>query len=181
MGKIMRAFMIGRFQPFHNGHLESVKYVLEEFDDIILGIGSAQYSHTPDNPFTGGERHLMISRALEDAGIKKYYLVPVTDINQYGMWVAHVQLLVPPFEAIFSNNPLSLRLFAEKGYRAENMPLYDRERYSGENIRQLMLEDKNWKDYVPDQVARTIEEIDGVNRLKDLCTPVQGEDHVGKN
>lgn len=176
----MRAFVVGRFQPFHNGHMGSVKYVLEEFDDIIIGIGSAQYSHTPENPFTGGERHLMISRALEKEGITRYYLVPVTDVNQYGLWVAHVELLIPPFEAIFSNNPLSLRLFSEKGYRAETMPLYNREKCSGANIRKLMVEDGNWEDYVPSEVARTLNEIDGINRLKDLCTPVHGEDVVGR-
>jgi cytidyltransferase-related domain len=60
-----RAFIVGRFQPFHKGHLEVIEEVLKEHDSVIIGIGSAQYSHTLQNPFTAGERHLMISNALE--------------------------------------------------------------------------------------------------------------------
>ncbi len=176
-----RALLVGRFQPFHKGHLRSVEYILEEFDAVIIGIGSAQYSHSPYNPFTGGERHLMISAALEEAGITDYYLVPIVDINQYGLWVAHVELLVPPFKTIFSNNPLTLRLFSERGYDARRLPLYDRDRYSGERIRKLMLEDGDWQSLVPPAVVRVIEEIDGVGRLKDLhATNSEEVEHAGK-
>ncbi|MCK4718202.1 MAG: nicotinamide-nucleotide adenylyltransferase [Thermoplasmata archaeon] len=174
----MRALMVGRFQPFHKGHLGSVKHILEEFDDVIIAIGSAQHSHTVDNPFTGGERHLMISRAMVAEGITDYFLVPVPDINQYGLWVAHVQVLVPPFETIFSNNPLTLRLFSERGYDARPLPLYDRKRFSGKSIRKMMVKDGEWEPLVPQQVAKTIEELDGINRMKDLCTPVPGEEPV---
>jgi nicotinamide-nucleotide adenylyltransferase len=38
--------LIGRFQPFHKGHLQVVKTIARDCDDIIIGIGSAQYSHT---------------------------------------------------------------------------------------------------------------------------------------
>ena len=44
-----RAFFIGRFQPFHRGHLAMVRRILETNDEIIVGIGSAQYSHTGEN------------------------------------------------------------------------------------------------------------------------------------
>jgi len=171
----MRALIVGRFQPFHNGHIESIKHILEEFDDVVIVIGSAQYSHTSDNPFTGGERHLMISRALLDEDILNFFLVPITDIHQYGIWVAHVQLLVPPFDTIFSNNPLTLRLFSEKGYDARRLPLYDRERYSGKKIREAMVHDGAWESLVPPGVAKAVKEFDGVNRLKDLIIPIEGE------
>ncbi|MDG6219864.1 MAG: nicotinamide-nucleotide adenylyltransferase [Candidatus Thermoplasmatota archaeon] len=174
----MRALMVGRFQPFHKGHLESIKHILDEFDYVIIGIGSAQYSHTPENPFTGGERHLMISRALLDEGITNFFLVPITDVNQFGLWVAHVQLIVPPFETLFSNNPLTLRLFSERGYDARRLPLYNREQFSGKVIRDAIVNDGSWEELVPKGVARTIKEIDGVSRLKDLCTPLKGEELV---
>src|SRR3970040_1541422 len=51
-----RALWIGRFQPFHLGHLSMAKRILAEVDELVIGIGSAQYSHTPENPFTAGER-----------------------------------------------------------------------------------------------------------------------------
>ncbi len=66
----MTAFIIGRFQPFHKGHLEIIKTILKDNDHVIIGIGSAQFSHTLTNPFTAGERYLMISNTLEANNIK---------------------------------------------------------------------------------------------------------------
>ncbi|MEM3079801.1 MAG: adenylyltransferase/cytidyltransferase family protein, partial [Thermoproteota archaeon] len=51
-----RGLFIGRFQPFHLGHLKAVEYIINRVDEVIIGIGSAQYSHTLENPFTAGER-----------------------------------------------------------------------------------------------------------------------------
>ena len=62
------ALIIGRFQPLHNGHLEVIRKVASECDRMIIGIGSAQYSHLTDNPFTAGERYLMVSETLRDEG-----------------------------------------------------------------------------------------------------------------
>ena len=43
---ISRAALIGRFQPFHNGHLYAIKYILSEFDEVAIVIAAAQYSYT---------------------------------------------------------------------------------------------------------------------------------------
>ena len=50
-----RGFYIGRFQPYHNGHQLVLERIATEADEIIIGVGSAQLSHTRDNPFTSGE------------------------------------------------------------------------------------------------------------------------------
>ncbi|MEM2915309.1 MAG: adenylyltransferase/cytidyltransferase family protein, partial [Candidatus Bathyarchaeia archaeon] len=60
-----RALYVGRFQPFHLGHLEAVKYMLRNSKEVIIVIGSAQESHTLTNPFTAGERVYMIRLALD--------------------------------------------------------------------------------------------------------------------
>src|SRR6266700_8062812 len=60
---------VGRFQPFHLGHLQAIKYILGRVDDLIILVGSAQHSHTHENPFTAVERITMIRRALKDAKI----------------------------------------------------------------------------------------------------------------
>ena len=121
--KEVSALLIGRFQPFHNGHLEVVKSIAKECDRLIIGIGSAQLSHTFENPFTAGERHLMISRAFHDEGLDNFFLVPIVDIYRYSVWVAHVASLVPPFESVYTNNPLTRRLFVEAGYKVRNAPM----------------------------------------------------------
>jgi len=161
--------LIGRFQPFHKGHLEVVRSIARKCDSLIIGIGSAQYSHTVDNPFTAGERHLMISRALKDEGMHEYFLVPIVDINRYAVWVSHVVSLVPPFEVVFTNNNLTRRLFSEAAYEVRDSPMFNRDTYSGTEIRRRMVAGDEWKDLVPPAVAKVIDDIDGVNRIKDLA------------
>jgi nicotinamide-nucleotide adenylyltransferase len=112
-----RAFVVGRFQPFHNGHLEVVRSILKENSSVIIGIGSAQYSHTLKDPFTAGERHLMITTTLEKEGLYDYYLVPIEDVNSNPLWVAHVESLTPRFNRVYTNNSLVRRLFFGEGIR----------------------------------------------------------------
>ena len=164
----MRSLMIGRFQPFHNGHLEVVRKIVSEADAVIIGIGSAQYSHTPENPFTAGERHLMISKSLEAEDIHAFYLVPIVDVNRYSIWVSHVETLVPPFDRVYTNNPLTRRLFKEDGYDVSGSPLYDREKYSGKEIRDRIRVGAEWENLVPSAVVEVLKEIDGINRIKEL-------------
>jgi nicotinamide-nucleotide adenylyltransferase len=165
---LMSALIIGRFQPFHKGHLSVIKMVAQKSDSIIIGIGSAQLSHTFENPFTAGERHLMISRALRYEGIDNCYLVPIVDINQYSLWVAHVESMVPPFDTVYSNNPLTRRLFEEAGYEVDIAPMFDRHIYSGTEVRTRMLNNGDWQSLVPKGVAETIYEVKGDERLRQL-------------
>ena len=54
----MRGLLIGRFQPFHGGHLEVVRKIRTDRPaaSLLIGIGSAEESYTWENPFTAGER-----------------------------------------------------------------------------------------------------------------------------
>ncbi len=164
----VNALLIGRFQPFHNGHLEVVRKISQECDTMTIGIGSAQLSHTFENPFTAGERHLMISRALEQSGLRNYFLVPIVDIHRYAIWVAHVASMVPPFQVVYTNNPLTRRLFEESGYVVRGAPLFNRGIYSGTEIRRRMVEGEAWEHLVPKGVSETIHEIHGIERLRDV-------------
>lgn len=146
-----------------------IKSIIEEVDELIIGIGSAQYSHTFENPFTAGERILMIAKSLRYEKINKpYYIIPIPDINNNALWVSHVKSLVPPFDVVFTNNPLVRRLFLEAGYNVKPTPLYNREIYSGKEIRRRIVNDERWEDLVPKGTYEVIIEIDGVNRLKDI-------------
>ena len=170
---MMRGLLIGRFQPFHKGHFEVIKEMASEVDKLIICIGSAQESHTFKDPFTAGERHLMISESLELAGIQNYYLIPIVDINRYSVWVSHVKSFVPPFDVIYTNNDLTARLFSEAGIEVRKPRLYDRDRYSGKKVRQTMADDGDWQDLVPQGTVKVIKEINGARRVKELAREVQ--------
>ena len=160
---------LGRFQPFHAGHLEVVREIAPHVDKLVIAIGSAQESHTLEDPFTAGERHLMISETLDAEGIDNYFLIPLVDINRYSVWVAHVRSMVPPFDMIFTNNDLTARLFSEAGTEVRRTKLYDRERYSGKRVRELLITEGDWRALVPEGTARVIDLLDGGKRLRDLA------------
>src|SRR5438552_3304213 len=93
------------------GHFLMVKRILESNGEIIVGIGSAQYSHTGENPFTAGERYEMIKRALDAEGIHNYHIVPIPDTHVHSVWVSHVTSIVPRFDIVYTNADLVVRLF----------------------------------------------------------------------
>jgi nicotinamide-nucleotide adenylyltransferase len=170
-----RGLYIGRFQPFHNGHYKVINdKIAPEVDEVIVGIGSAQESHTLSNPFTAGERIMMITAALEDLG-KRYYVIPMEDVGRNSTWVSHVESLCPRFHVVYTNNPLVGCLFGERGYEIRNTELYDRENCSGTSIRTKMsghemvrntITGQEWWEYdIPKGVADVIEEIKGVERI----------------
>jgi nicotinamide-nucleotide adenylyltransferase len=162
-----RGFYIGRFQPYHNGHQSVLEHIAGEVDEIIIGIGSAQLSHLPDNPFTAGERVLMITRALSSLG-RPFYVLPIEDIQRNALWVAHVRSMTPPFDLCYSSNPLVMQLFKETGIRVQSPEMYEREILSGTEIRRRMLTREPWKNLVPPEVIQVLEEIDGVERLRQI-------------
>ena len=162
------ALIIGRFQPFHNGHMEVLRKIFQECDHVTVGIGSAQLSHMEDNPFTAGERYLMIAEALRAEGYTNFYIVPVEDLNRYALWVAQVTSMCPPFDIVYSNNPGTRRLFSEAGYEVRTSPLYNRNDFSGTEVRRCMREGRDWKHLVPPSVADVIDNIGGVDRIRQI-------------
>ena len=164
-----RALYIGRFQPFHRGHLKVVESVAKEFDAVLVGIGSAQESHTLENPFTAGERHLMIQKSLDAAGIRNYFVIPIPDVGRNALWVSHVSALVPPFNVFVSNNALPRRLFQEAGFQVRGAPFFEREKFRATHIRELMLAGHGWQDLVPKETIEVVEEVHGIERMRDLA------------
>lgn len=160
----MRGLYIGRFQPFHLGHKAVLKKILEEVNEVVVVMGSAQDSHTPQNPFTAGERLDMIYGALRDLRPMSY-VIPLQDVDRNAIWVSHVVSMAPRFDLVYSNNPLTEDLFIEAGIQVRKPPMYRRDLYSGTIIRNLMLQGGDWRSLVPEEVASVIDSIGGVERL----------------
>jgi nicotinamide-nucleotide adenylyltransferase len=163
----MRGFYIGRFQPYHDGHHQMVTEIAEEVDELVVGIGSAGDSHTTRNPFTAGERVMMVTKALEELEIPTY-VVPIEDLDRNAVWVGHVQSMTPQFDVAYSNNPLVVRLFEEAGVDVRQSPMFQREVLEGTEIRERLVTGGNWESLVPDAVADTIYEVDGVERMRQI-------------
>ncbi len=161
---------VGRFQPFHNGHLAAVKFALERVDYLYVVVGSAQRSHERDNPFTAGERISMIKIALDANGVDpaRWMAIPIPDADSHSVWVSSVKSMVPRFSVAFTNDSLTFLLFQEEGIDVRSVPLFDRERHSATNVRNRILERKDWESLVPKQVAKLVKEFGGVDRVRSL-------------
>jgi len=166
----VRGLLIGRFQPFHGGHLEVVRKIRADRADapLILGVGTAEESYTWENPFTAGERLEMITRALEEAKVARTLLVPISDINRHALWVNYLESLLPTFDRVYTNNLLTRILFERSGYLVESTPLFDRARFEGVRIREQLAEGGDWRSAVPPYIAAYLDEIGAPARLQVL-------------
>ncbi len=162
-----RAMFIGRFQPFHNGHIKAVKDLIKKYDEVIIAIGSSLDSYTFENPFTCGERLEMIRACFTKTELGKIATITVPDLNDNTSWVDHLLLHSPSIHSIYSNNQLVKFLFSRHGIIVKSTGNHKRDTNEGKKIREMMAhENKNWKMHVPKQVSKFIEEIEGEKRLK---------------
>ena len=161
----MRGFFIGRFQPFHLGHRSVVEEIATEVDELVVGIGSAGDSHSPRDPFTAGERIIMITKSLVDLDLVTY-AVPIEDLERNSVWVSHVQSMSPDFDIAYSNNPLVIQLFREAGVEIRQSPMFNRKVLEGSEVRERMIEGGDWQRLVPSSVVEVIEEINGIERIQ---------------
>ena len=165
-----RGLFVGRFQPFHIGHLEIIKKILAEVDELIIIVGSSQYSHRLDDPFTAGERITMIRLALEEieAEFSRIWIIPVPDVHQHSLWVSQIVCYSPNFDVVYTNEPLTKRLFTEAEFKVKHLPFIKRNLYSASEIRKRILDGKDWEKLVPSSVSKFIKKINGEARLTDL-------------
>lgn len=159
---------IGRFQPFHLGHLSAVKQALSEVESLTIGIGSAQHSHVQYNPFSADERKGMIEMALLENGISKdkFEIIPIPDINDNPAWPAHVRSLVPSFDILFIGNDGLVKELFEK---YDDVPIKKVKKeipVCATDIRDAIKKSGNWKEFLSESTIKYLEKIDGVERIK---------------
>lgn len=169
-----RALYVGRFQPFHRGHLALIAGIraADPARPVLIAVGSAELSYRPENPFTGGERIEMILRSVEEAGLAgAVQIYPVPDIHRHHLWVGYLHGLLPGFDRVYTNNPLTRMLFEAAGETVRELPWIDREHLCGARIREEMRAEPPgpWADRVPPAVARYLTEIDAPTRLRRIA------------
>ena len=158
-----RGLFVGRFQPFHLGHLSDIKNALEEVDELIIGIGSSNEEYTKENPFTVKERVEMINLVLAVNNIKKYVVFTIPDVHDDKKWVKHIETLVPEFDVVYTGNKWTERCFKEASKIKKVKILKG---ISSTIIRNKILKNQNWEKLVPKEVVDYISRIKGIGRIK---------------
>ena len=169
MRKKNTSLYLGRFQPFHKGHLDAVHQIFSQFpeDTLLIAIGSAEDSFLPENPLTAGERFEMILRVFSEEGISRdrFLLCPVRNIHNYALWTHHVAQLLPPFSRVFSGSPLVRRLFEESGLPVETYSLQDHTGISATNIREKLKKGESVTEFLPAATLSFLQEKNIAHRI----------------
>ena len=164
----MNGFLIGRFQPFHLGHLEAVNFALSKVDQLYVGIGSSNKSNEPRNPFTVQERKQMILSSLDENILKRVSIYEIPDLDEHSKWTESIDEIIPKYDLVFSNDDFTHNLYEKKGKKIISVVLKSRNNLSGTNIRSLIQTDGDWKDLVPNGTKNVLLKIDAKNRLENL-------------
>lgn len=86
------AVYIGRFQPFHNAHLETVRLALTRAKKLIVVIGSATIARSVKNPWSAAERIAMITSCLTPDEQERVSFVTAKDyLYNDNLWIAALQ------------------------------------------------------------------------------------------
>ncbi|MEK7105506.1 MAG: nicotinamide-nucleotide adenylyltransferase [Patescibacteria group bacterium] len=157
---------IGRFQPFHNGHLMVVQGMRKVCERIIIGVGSPEVPQTPEQPFSVHERHEMISAALLDADIPDADIYDIPDTADDADWVDAVIKATGPIDKVWTGNDLVEKLFVEKGIAVQKIK--EVPGISATEVRARLLSGGEWDALVPNGVASVIRRIGGTARMKEL-------------
>ena len=164
----MDGFLIGRFQPFHLGHLEAVNFALSKVEQLYIGIGSSNKSHQPRNPFTVEERRQMISSSLDGKTVKRVSIYDIPDLDDHSKWTQSIDEIIPNYDIVFSNDDFTHSLYQKIEKDVISVKLKYREILSGTHIRKMILNEENWQDLVPDGARNILLKINAQNRLECL-------------
>jgi nicotinamide-nucleotide adenylyltransferase len=165
----------GRFQPFHNGHLEYMRGAAERCDELFVGITNPDPArvkpepadparHLPEsNPWSYVDRVLMVKAAAGELGLEleRVHVIPFP-INEPDLWPAYVPEGVTQYLRLFSDwGGEKLDRLRAAGYEVVILDEGAEKDVSGTAVREALRTGGDWEPLVPAGVARVIR---GLNR-----------------
>ncbi|MFN3909851.1 MAG: nicotinamide-nucleotide adenylyltransferase [Candidatus Anstonellaceae archaeon] len=153
------AFFIGRFQPFHMGHLFALEKILKKYKKVVIGVGSAQEKNTLNNPFSANKRIFFIKKILKKKWKKNVKIVKIDDASSDIQWIKNIKkrFSTKKYE-ICSQNQLVIKLAKQEGYGVYRPKFLKREIFQAKKIRKKLLLGKNIKNFVPRKIKKEIEQ-----------------------
>ena len=162
-----RGLYIGRFQPFHNGHYMVIKDILKNEDEVIVCVAASQFSYTITNPFSSGERIEMILRSIKSLR-DRIIVLSSENMDSNSLWVENIIDTFPRFETVYTNNTLVKLLWEKRGFKVSEIKFFEKDKYNGTRIRELISEGDKWEDLVTNETKDYIKEIKGEDRIKEI-------------
>ncbi len=155
-----RGLLIGRFQPFHKGHLYLLQHVQKKVKKLAIAIGSANV-FDEDNPFTYEDRKRMIEKVIHEEKLDSFIekIVPLNDFYDDELWFKNSLHKTGNIDIIVGNNEWPNRIFEKQGYTIWRVGFFKKYLYEGEKIRELIRQKKQWFDRVPHYLVLPIQSL----------------------
>ncbi len=166
--------LVGRFQPFHLGHMSALRFALGTAGRLWIGIGSSNRPPEAANPFTAAERREMILSSVDAGTAARITIYDIPDVENHVRWLDLIDGIVPPFGVVFTNDRLTERLYSERrsgAVRAVRIPLLNRDELSGTRIRDMIgggAPPSDWQRLVPSGTRDVLRRCDAESRLANL-------------
>lgn len=161
----MRSLVVGRFQPLHMGHLRMLEYAASKSQYLVIGLGSCNKEDEPENPFSAQEREEMIKESFESD--TPYEIKRIPDFGDDEKWVSWIIENIS-FDKVITNSVNERRIFEDADVKVVDVPFYDRDVFSATNVRQRIIDGKEWATLLPTGTIKVLEEVDGRHRVKKL-------------
>jgi len=164
----MNGLLIGRFQPFHLGHLDAIRFALSKVDKLWIGLGSSNKPLQKNNPFSAEERNEMILSSIDESMKQRIQIYCIPDLENHIKWIEFINTLVPKFDIVFTNDELTKHLYSKRDVQVMSIPFLQRDALSGTNIRDMIITGQKWEDLVPEGTKIFLFRTSIKQRLKNL-------------
>jgi bifunctional NMN adenylyltransferase/nudix hydrolase len=117
--------LIGRFEPFHNGHRKNAIQALTISNKVIFVLGSSNQPRSLENPFTAEERIEYIKASVPAEYHNRMFFIPMEDsLYQNADWTRRVQIGVNDvIRDYYPGNPADAKV-ALLGYNKDKTSWY---------------------------------------------------------
>lgn len=159
--KETKGLIVGRFQPFHNGHIKLIEYALSKVDKLHIVIGSPN-RNDEKNPYSAQLREAMIEKSLTKEQLSRIKISYVEDMNNDAIWLENLANRFADCDLIFSSDEKMSQLYKTNpklNSKAITIPQDQREDLSGTNIRGLLRDGKDVSNFLPNGTLEVINQV----------------------
>lgn len=157
---------VGRFQPFHKGHLHALKVAALHSKHLVIGIGSSQEKGTEKNPLSSKNRIKIIRAALKGTKLSSNSIkfLDIPDFHNNEKWFNYIISKEPDLDVVFSRNSLVKRIFKSHKIAVISPEWYRRKTLIATKIRNKIRSGKRWQSHVPRNAVKAISEYESAIR-----------------
>jgi nicotinamide-nucleotide adenylyltransferase len=111
---------------------------------------------------------LYVLSSIDDIIRNKIEIFFIPDFEDHKKWVEHIDTIIPKFDIVFTNDEMTKHLYSKRETKVVAIPFTKRDVLSGTKIRDLILRDQPWEEFVPDGTKKFLNETNAKQRLKNL-------------